>query len=129
VYPHHFLLWTNTPAIEVGRTDDKLDLYCLPKLFQGFPTHGRRETLALFDASRHALPLPRGKVLLFRALEEKVPAVRLAPYECTNHCTKTTHSHGETSPVAKKLPNAAPLLLPEAGARHERTLAAVSCTP
>jgi len=93
VYPHHFLLWTNTPAIEVGRADDKLDLYCLPKLFQGFPTQGLRKAFALFDAPRHALPLPCGKVLLFRALEEKVPAVRLAPHECTNHCTKTTHSH------------------------------------
>ena len=89
VYPHHFLLWTDHPTIEVGGTDDKLDLHCLPELFQRFPTHSLRETLALFDASRHALPLPCGKVLLFRALEEQVPPVRLAPYERTDHCTKT----------------------------------------
>ena len=33
VYPHHFLLWTDHPTIEVGGTNDTLDLYCLPELF------------------------------------------------------------------------------------------------
>jgi len=106
VDPHHFLLWTNYPTTEVGGPDDKLDLHCLPEFFRCFPTHGLRETLALFYASRHALPLPCGKVFLFRALEEKVLPVRVAPYERANHCTKTTDSHGETTPVEKKLPNA-----------------------
>jgi hypothetical protein len=107
VDPHHFLLWTDRPTIEVGGPDDKLDLDGLPELFQGFSTHGLRETLALFDASGHALPLPGGKVLLCRALEEQVPPVRVAPDECANHCSKTTDSHGETSPVEKKVPNLA----------------------
>src|SRR5262249_23058373 len=106
VYPDHFLLRTNHPTIEVSRTNNKLDLHCLPEFFQGFPTHGIRETLALFYASRHALPLPCGKVLMFRAQQEKVPSIRLAPYEYTNHCTKTTDSHGKTTPVEKKLLNA-----------------------
>ena len=105
MYPDHFLLWTDHPTIEVGGPDDTLDLYGLPELFRGFSTHGRRETLALFDTSCHALPLPCGKVLLFRALEEQGPPVRVAPYECADHCTKTTDSHGETTPVEKKLPN------------------------
>ncbi len=81
VDPHHFLLWTDHPTIEVGRTDDKLDLHGLPEFFRCLPTHRLRETLALFDASCHAFPLPCGKVLLCRALEEQVPAVRLTPYE------------------------------------------------
>jgi hypothetical protein len=109
VYPEHFLLGTDHPTIEVGGTDDKLDLYGLPELFRCFSTHGLRETLALFDTSGHALPLPCGKVLLCRALEEQVLPVRVAPYECADHCPKTTDSHGETTPVEKKLPNHCPI--------------------
>jgi hypothetical protein len=33
VYPDHFLLWTDYPTIEVGRTNNKLDLHCLPEFF------------------------------------------------------------------------------------------------
>jgi hypothetical protein len=127
VYPHHFLLWTDNSTIEVGRTNNKFDLHCLPKFFQDFPTRGLRETLTLFDASRHALPLPCGKVLLLRALQEKVPPVRLAPYERADHCTKTTDSHGKTAPVEKKLSNAGRQVRLKAGA--QQTLAAVPYTP
>jgi len=127
VYPHHFLLWTDNSTIEVGRTNNKFDLHCLPKFFQDFPTRGLRETLTLFDASRHALPLPCGKVLLLRALQEKVPPVRLAPYERADHCTKTTDSHGRTTPVEKKLPNAGRQMRLKAGV--QQALAGVGCTP
>ena len=102
--PHHFVLWADLPTREVGGPEDTLDLYSLPEFFCGFSTHGRRETLTLFDASGHALPLPGGKILLCRALEEQGPPVRVAPDECTDHCTKTTDSHRETTPVKTTLP-------------------------
>jgi hypothetical protein len=105
VDPHHFLLWTGHSTIEVGRRNNKLDLHGLPEFFRDFPTHGLRETLTLFDASRHAFPLPCRKVLLFRALEEQVLPVRLAPYERADHGTKTADSHGGTTPVEKTLSN------------------------
>ena len=90
VHPHHFLLCTDHPTIEVGRAHNKLDLHCLPEFFRRFPTHGLRETLALFDASRHALPLSCGKILLCRALEEQI----YSPSDWRHTSAPSLHQNG-----------------------------------
>lgn len=65
VHPHHFLLWTDHPTIEVGRPNNKLDLHWLPEFFGDFPTHGlityirkrskRRQSATQRECSRNRL--------------------------------------------------------------------------
>jgi hypothetical protein len=92
VSPDHFILGERVTAIEVRRSEDKLDLHFHAQLFEGLPPHGLQKALPLLKSTGDTLPLPGPDVLCLRTLQQ-VLAISLTPKQYTNHWQKSAYSH------------------------------------